>query len=211
MSVLEITDYRINCPTIVVEPIFERLRIEQLSRVFDAVSREQDWVPEDQPTENGHASIYFAAISDGVIIGGIRLVCGNSTETLPCMAVWPELPLAARDDVAELTVLALLRAHRGNRNLIWQLAAKMWQYCVAQEIKEIWAEITPANLRIYRRIGWPFEVAGPLRLHWGEECYPCRAYVQQGFQAVVERAKKSPFFRNLLDSACPNYRETQLR
>ena len=62
-------------------------------------------------------------------------------------------------------------------------------------------EATPSTLRLYRRLGWPLEVVGELRMHWGEECYLCRMDVQEVAAALAAKARKSDTYRVLVEQA----------
>ena len=62
-------------------------------------------------------------------------------------------------------------------------------------------EATPATLKLYQRLGWPLEIIGDLRPHWGEGCYLCRMDVQDVAAALALKAQKSQTYRLLVEQA----------
>lgn len=175
--------------------------IEALLSVFEEIAREQNWQAGDQLRANVPRSVHFAIEIAGQLAGGIQLVSGSRNEPLPCLAVWPELELEGRTDVAEIALLALRKEYRGQQRLFWPLCVEVWRFCRQHGITELWAEVTPANLRVYRRFGWPFEVRGPLRTHWGEECYPCCLRIEEAETAFRQAAQRSLWRRALVRQA----------
>jgi hypothetical protein len=174
---------------------------DALLRLFEAISEEQGWHSDGQLRAYGEQSVYFGAYLNGELVGGLQLVRGNEDGLLPCRSVWPELDLAGRMDVADIALLALKAEHRGRRGLFWPLCVAMWRYCIAEGITEVWAEVPPRNLALYRRMGWSLEIAGPLRLHWGEECFPCRMIIRQVEAAIQAKATSSLHYRAILEIA----------
>ena len=172
-----------------------------LHGIFAQVSQEQGWQAGDQLAAYERDAVHFALKVGAALAGGLQLVRGSEASGLPCLRVWPELELQERHDVAEIALLALLKPYRGSA-YFWLLCVEMWRYCRRTDVCEIWMEATPANLRIYRRLGWPLHVAGPLRPHWGEDCYPCYLRVQEVKDVIVQKAQKSPMYRTILAYAC---------
>jgi len=169
-----------------------------LLSLFERIAKEQNWKPGKQLRAYPKSAIYFGLEVDGVLAGGLQLVCGNAHEGLPCLTVWPELDLQGRNDVADIALLALDPTIRGRQELFWLLCIEMWRYCRDNGIHTLYVEVTPLNLRLYRRLGWPLQVAGPLRKHWSEPCYPCTMTITAAQQEVVDRSAKSPFFQRIL-------------
>jgi hypothetical protein len=73
----------------------------------------------------------------------------------------------------------------------------MWRYCRSHDIATLWIEVTPANLHLYRRLGWPLQIAGPLRPHWGELCYPCWMTIEQIDEEMARKAVRSERYRRI--------------
>lgn len=187
----------------------ETEEIEELLLLFERVAREQNWQPGEQLRAYGSHSVYFALMMGDQVCGGLHLVLGGAGTTLPCLSVWPELELGGRADVADIALLALEPSCRGMQALFWPLCVEMWRCCRSRGITQLWAEVTPANLRRYRRLGWPLRVAGPLRLHWNEPCYPCCMSVQDAADAIAAKAQTSTRYRHILEQAFRTGEEPQ--
>jgi hypothetical protein len=180
--------------------------IEGLLTVFEDIAHEQNWRTGDQLRVYRSRAVHFAIETEEKLTGGLQLVLGDVDGSLPCAAVWPELRIDGTNS-AEIALLALRREHRGANRLFWPLCVEVWRYCCQRAISELWAEATPQNLRVYHRFGWPFAVMGPLRSHWGEDCYPCRISIVEAEAAFRQAAQKSPWRQELLGQA---YRDDML-
>jgi len=174
---------------------------DELVLLFEQIAQEQGWQAGEQLRAYEDHSVYFVLKMGSQVCGGLHLVLGSAGTTLPCLTVWPELALSGRSDVADIALLALDPACRWTAALFWPLCVEMWRYCRSRCIAQLWAEVTPANLRRYRRLGWPLRVAGPLRLHWNELCYPCCMSVQDVADAVSAKARTSRRYRHILEQA----------
>ena len=172
--------------------------VEDLVSLFEEIAEEAFWHPGDQIRAYAAHSAYFALQAEGRLIGGLQLVRAVSGATLPCLTVWPELARSVRAGAGDVALLALSRKFRGRSDLFWLLCTELWRYCAASGISELWFEVPPPVLRLYRRIGWPLQVAGPLRPHWGEGCYPCRMGVRELTEAMVSRAQASESYRQIV-------------
>lgn len=175
--------------------------INLLLQLFEKIASEQGWRAGKELRTYGASAIYFGLQRGDRLIGGLELIVGGGAAGLPCQKVWPELSLKGREDVADIALLALDQEHRGQRRLFWLLCVEMWRFCQARGITELWAEVTPANLKLYQRLGWPLQIAGPLRFHWGEECYPCRMSVEEAALAIQEKATRSKIYQQILERA----------
>ena len=175
--------------------------IEALLRLFEQVAVEQGWQSGNQLRAYSEQSIYFAVTINGDLVGGVQLVVGSTNGLLPCLTVWPELGLSGRTNVTDLALIAFLSEYRGKCALFWRVLVEVWRYCHQQGINELWMEITPRILKLYRKLGWPLEVMGPLRHHWGEECYPCMVDVQELEDLFIGKARQSSFYQELLAQA----------
>ena len=173
---------------------------QPLLEVFERVSEQQSWQPGDDLRADTRNAIYFAVQKSGEVVGGIKLVVG-AQNGMPVTRVWPELGLDGREDVADLALLAFNAEHRGDLTALWAVGVEMWRHCACNGVREIWAELPERNLRLYRRIGWPFEVRGALRDHWGEPCWPCSMGVDDVHRVVAARAARSPLFATALAQA----------
>ncbi len=176
------------------------------------VSREKGWQPPDGALEAyPDRSVFLVHRDRQGILGALKLVRGGSPDPLPVMQVWPEFELCGRDNVAELSVLALNPSARG-RHAFLPLTAEVWRYCMSRGINELWAELEPRMLSVYRRFGWPFEVMGELREYWGDPLYPCRLFGEDWLEEHLLRARKSDRYLSALEQAVSktDYREAAL-
>ena len=169
-----------------------------LLSLFERIAKEQNWKPGKQLRAYPDSAVYFGLEVDGVLAGGLQLVRGNSHEGLPCLTVWPELDLQGRSDVADIALLALHPKIRGRQELFWLLCIEMWRYCRDHGVDSLYVEVTPLNLKLYRRLGWPLQIAGPLRKHWGEPCYPCSMTTSAIAQEITTRSLHSLRYRQIL-------------
>ena len=165
---------------------------EPLIALFESIAHEQGWKSDAQLLAYPSSSIYLGLYVDDELAGGLQLVRGGTQEGLPCLTVWPELPLHRRSDVADIALLALDLKYRGHTKVLFAL---LWNHilrvCQENGIAELWAEVAPFNLPLYRRLGWPLEVMSELRPHWGEECYPCRIEVEEAANKMQKKAQSN--------------------
>lgn len=164
---------------------------EQLILLFEWIAAMEGWQPEEALRHYGERSVYLAALLNGEMQGGAQLVLPDATGKLPGRYVWPEIDQTGGAPAAHVTVLALLPQARGHVSLFGRLCVELWRTCRALGVETLWLEATPATLRVYRRLGWPLEVVGELRRHWGEECCLCRMGVEAVSQALRQKALRS--------------------
>jgi len=177
--------------------------IEEIVSLFETIGKAEGWQPGDQLRAWLQGTVYFAVQVEGKLAGGIQFVPVSAGGTLPCHAVWPELAGVSKPDAAHIVIVALSPEYRGRAaGLFWLPAVEIWRYCSRKRISEMWLEVTPPMLKFYERIGWALEVADPLRMHWGELCYPCRISLNAVTRSILRRAVKSECYRKLVDQAC---------
>lgn len=165
------------------------------------ISQEKGWQPPPGALEAyPERSVFLVHRDESGILGALKLVCGGVGSHLPVMQIWPEFGLDNRAGIAELSVLALNSCARG-RQAFLPLTAAVWRYCMSRGINELWAELEPRMLAVYRRFGWPFEVMGELREYWGDPLYPCRLFGEDWLEEHVARADKSPRYLTALKQA----------
>lgn len=168
---------------------------------LEQVSEEKGWQPPPGALEAyPDRSVFLVHRDESGILGALKLVRGGTGHRLPVMQVWPEFKLDNRNSIAELSVLALNACTRG-RQAFLPLTAAIWRYCMSRGINELWAELEPRMLAVYRRFGWPFEVMGELRDYWGDPLYPCRLFGEDWLDEHVTRADKSPRYLTALKQA----------
>ncbi len=172
--------------------------VEQMICLLEQVAFEEGWVPGCGLRAWIQSSVYFAVLIDGQLAGGMQLVRPTVTGRLPCHDVWPELMPVRHPDTAHTAVFAARREFRSRPGLLWLPCIEVWRYCRREHIRDIWLEATPATLRVYNRLGWCLEVIGPLRTHWGEDCFPCRMDLDEVAATIAERAGHSDLYRRLL-------------
>jgi len=171
----------------------------RLVGLLERIAAELSWQPGEQLRDYQAQAVHFAAYVGGVLAGGLQLVPASQCARLPCELVWPEVCLPRRAETAHISVLAVEREHRGTGGLLWPLCAAMWRYCVAHRIADISLEVTPNTYRLYRRLGWPLEIVGELRPHWGEDqCYLCRMGAADVAGAMLVRAPRSAAYRDVV-------------
>jgi hypothetical protein len=182
-----------------IVPLRMPREIEGLLDLFERVSAEEGWQPEGQLRAERPGALYLAITVGGELAGGLQIVPPDRAGCLPYLAVWPETVVPGRP--AHATVLAVTRRHRGRPALFWLLCSEAWRLCVLEGIDCLVIEVTPGMLERYRRVGWPLEIIGDLRMHWGEECYLCRMDVCTLAGTMLVRALRSPMYRGLVSRA----------
>ncbi len=171
----------------------------QLIELLEQIAADLSWQPGQQLREYQAQAVHFAAYADGVLAGGMQLVPATLSQTLPCELVWPEVTLPRRDLTAHIAIMALRPEHRGTAGLLWPLCIAMWRYCASHGLTDISLEVTPDLYRLYRRLGWPLEIVGSLRPHWGEDtCYLCRMGVAEVAGEMMIRATHAPSYRGIV-------------
>lgn len=172
--------------------------VESLLVLLEGIAAELSWQPGDQLRDDAGQAVHFAAYVDGALAGGLQLVPASSCDVLPCERVWPDHRLPRRERTAHISVLAIQREFRGGVGLLWPLCVAMWRHCAANSVLDISLEATPKVYALYRRLGWPLEVVGDLRPHWGEDCLLCRMGVAEVAGAMVLRATRSSSYRAIV-------------
>ena len=175
---------------------------EPMVRFFEEVAREQGWQPGDGLRSHQAASVYLALMVAGELAGGLQTVPGLLTRPLPYQAVWPEVETPDPAATVHVTMLALAKEYRGRPGLFWLLCVELWRWCQAGGVTTVFLEATPATMRVYRRMGWPLEIVGDLRLHWGEDCHLCRSGIRQMEDAITLRAQQSALYQGFIEQAC---------
>jgi GNAT superfamily N-acetyltransferase len=175
--------------------------VEALVRLFESIAETEGWQPQGALRLWGDRSIYFALKVRGELAGGLQLVLPDKSGTLPYQPLWPEVPPASPGRQAHVAILALDDAYRGQGMLFWRLVVEMWRHCVGAGLATLSLEVTPRVLPLYRRLGWPLQVRGELRVHWGEDCYLCTLGVPEVAEALLRRAEASPYYREVIAQA----------
>lgn len=175
--------------------------VARLVRLFEVISTAENWQPDGALRRWVERSVYFAVEVDGRFAGGLQLVLPAPEQSLPCQGVWPEVPVEPPARSAHVAILALEEAHRGQGLLFWRAVVEMWRHCVGAGITSLYLEVTPRVLPLYRRLGWPLEIRGELRMHWGEPCYLCSLGVPEVAEALLRRAESSPYYREIISQA----------
>lgn len=170
----------------------------RLIEVLEGIAGELSWQPGEQLRTYASEAVHIAAYVDGVLVGGLQLVPASLCRTLPCELVWPDVRLPKRSETAHVSILAVRREYRGSAGLLWPLCVAMWRYCVAQGIADVSLEVTPKTYHLYRRLGWPLEIVGDLRTHWGEGCYLCRMGAAEVAGAMLMKAPRSALYRGIV-------------
>lgn len=188
--------------------------VESIIMLFEEVARQERWQPGDGLRVYRDRSVYFGLWRGTTVEGGLQLVLPDAIGSLPFQTVWPEIVNAGGLRSAHIAVMAVRRTTRGVRGYesdtevcandraapfsFWLLATEMWRHCVLSGVGELWLEATPRTLRCYQRLGWPLQVRGELRTHWGEPCFPCSLDVCQVAGELAQRAVRSPAYRSVV-------------
>jgi hypothetical protein len=175
--------------------------VEALTRLFERVAAEEGWMPGGALRHWLDRSVYFGLQVRGELIGGLQFVLPDPDGGIPCHGIWPEVQSCATRRCAHVAILALDAPWRGHGDLFWRLVIEMWRHCVGAGIVELFLEVTPRVLPIYRRLGWPLEVRGELRRHWGEDCYLCSLGVPEVAASLLRRAEGSPYYGEVIRQA----------
>ena len=182
--------------------------LEQLERI----AVELLWQPADQIRAYADRAIHIVAVEGDKTAGGLQVIVNRQSSentpslvnseasSLPCLNVWPEV-IIGEQPAAHITILALEREYRGHPGLFWPLCVELWRWCHAGGICTLFLEATPATMRVYQRMGWPLEIVGELRPHWGEDCYLCRTDIRQMEEEISRRASRSARYRAFLEQA----------
>lgn len=174
--------------------------VEVLVSLFEGIAATEGWQPEGALQLWRNRSVYFALKVDKQFAGGLQLVLPDPAGTLPCQTIWPEVQ-AGPSSRAHVAILALDEAFRGQGILFWHLVIEMWRYCVGTGIATLYLEVTPRVLPLYQRLGWPLEIRGELRTHWGEPCFLATLGIPEVAEALLRRAEHSPYYRAIISQA----------
>lgn len=178
--------------------VYDGAETTRLVEVLEGIAAELDWQPGQQLQTYAPSAVHFAAYADGTLAGGMQLVPAPLCGALPCELVWPEVQLPRRAETAHISIMAIRREYRGTAELLWPLCVAMWRHCAAHHIADISLEVTPDLYRLYRRLGWPLEIVGGLRPHWGEDCFLCRMGAAEVAGAMVIRAMRSSSYQGIV-------------
>ncbi|MES2461999.1 MAG: hypothetical protein V4671_15550 [Armatimonadota bacterium] len=223
MAILELEGDLVVAP---VEPVrVERLLacedVGMLVGVFEEIAASEGWRHGGELRAHSERSAYFGlwAVRKGFragganaakeLVGGLQLVRPDDAGMLPCQKLWPEIDIGSGAGAAYVAVLAVRREWRGKKDgkgntaaaCFWTLTGALWRHCMDSGITHLWLEVTPTMMRCYRLLGWPLEVRGPLRSHWGEDCYPCSLSLRETAGALVEKALRSRTYRQIVETA----------
>jgi len=172
---------------------------DALIELFERMAAELSWQPGEQLRNYEAQAVHSAAYVDGILAGGLQLVPASLCRALPCELVWPDVCLPRREETAHISVLAVRREYRGGGGLLWPLCVAMWCYCALHQIADISLEVTPKTYALYKRLGWPLEIIGDLRQHWGEDyCYLCRMGTAEVAGAMLMKAPRSDLYRGIV-------------
>ena len=174
--------------------------IKGLTQVLEDVARRLGWQPGCQLRGCQPVTRHLAVLVQGEVIGGLQLVTPLDAGRFAFRSVWPDA-VVSDAITAHVPILALREEYRGRFGLFWPLCVELWRCCCAQGVQTIVLEATPATLKLYQRLGWPLEVVGELRPHWGEDCCLCRMNVQAVAVDLSVKARKSQTYRLLTEQA----------
>lgn len=174
---------------------------EGLVQVFERIALDLGWQPGEAIRANQPAAQHMAVTVGESVVGGLQVVLGNRGAVLPYRLVWPEVELPDVAATAHVTILALRPEYRWRFDLFWPLCVELWRLCRTGGIRTILLETAPPTLRLYRRLGWPLEIIGSLRPHWGEDCYLCRMDVRGVAAALTAKAERSQTYCMLVQQA----------
>lgn len=175
--------------------------VDGLLDLFERIAVEEGWQPGSQLRAYSRNAFHIAVSSGDEMEGGLQVVLPDGEGCLPYRSVWPEVTVAVQGLAAEVTVLAIRRESRGRFGFFWPLCAELWRLCVCEAIGTLVLEATPRMLERYRRVGWPLEIIGDLRAHWGENCYLCQMDIRAVGGSLLQLALRSSSYRKLISQA----------
>jgi GNAT superfamily N-acetyltransferase len=182
-----------------VTPVTCAGEVEELLGVLEGLAQNLGWRPGGQLRADCGAALHLAARANGRTVGGLQMVFGAAGQTPPHQRVWPDV--ASVEAAAHVTILALHPEWRGRAGLMWPLCVALWRVCKGNGVQALLLEATPPTLRVYRRLGFPLEVIGELRMHWGEECHLCRMGMAEVEAVLRGKAERSPAYRKIIEDA----------
>lgn len=180
---------------------------ESLRALLREVAWEQNWHPGDWLDCDQLGANYFGLKVDAQWVGGLQMVVPDLGGRLPYMRVWPEVQLAQPHRTGHITVLGLLPQYRGTPAYFWSLCIELWRVCQKAHIDAVILEATPPMLERYRKLDWPLDEIGSLRIHWGEPCVLAHMEFDKVAIAMVKRAMRSPAYRALVTQAVRSNRD----
>lgn len=184
---------------------------ETLVCVLEEIAQELGWQPGNSLRHHLADAYHVAVLVGETVVGGLQAALGAPTGTQSHQGVWHDVHLPDPLGVLHVTMLALKEDQRGQPHLFGSLCVELWRLCVASGVHTILLEATPPTLRVYRRLGWPLEIIGDLRLHWGEECCLCRMGVQEVADVLKCKARCAVSFRALVQQAYRSQPDEHLR
>src|SRR5689334_304406 len=104
---------------------------EELLAYFEAVAREQGWLPGTAMRNYPDAVRYLALLENGVLAGGLQVVLPGPDGIHSYHSVWPEVIVSNPLRTAHVTVLALQTRYRNRPALFWSLCAELWRFLIA--------------------------------------------------------------------------------
>lgn len=176
--------------------------IDELIALFEELSEREGWVPGDSLRNHRNRSVYFAAMANESMVGGLQLFLGGDGEPLPCIDIWPETASnLGSKHIGHVVILVVDKRCRGRASFFELLTISLWHFCRAHDIRDLILEATPSTLRIYRRLGLPLRIIGSPRMHWGETCYLTTLSVSEAERTIHQRATTTQFGRLMSDLA----------
>ena len=178
--------------------VADAFTVEALVQVFEQIAGDLGWQPGSAIRDCRAVAEHLAVMAGGTLAGGMQVVFGADCPALPYRSVWPDVEVGEAGATAHITILALRPEYRGGAGLFWPLCVELWRRCRTRRVQTILLEATPPTLRLYRRLGWPLEIIGGLRAHWGEDCYLCRMGVADVAGAMLMKAPRSAAYRDVV-------------
>src|SRR5687768_2950569 len=83
----------------------ETEEIAALIAFFEGIAAAEGWQPEGALQRWRDRSVYLALEVEGQAVGGLQLVLPDAAGTLPCQALWPDVPVGPAS--AHVAILAL--------------------------------------------------------------------------------------------------------
>lgn len=181
--------------------LIERDEIDALLDLFDEVVAEKEWQPGDALDCDQYRSAYFGLLVHDELAGGLQIAFPDRTGALSCQHVWPEVPIVPENHCAHVELMVVDKPFRGGACVFWHLAAEMWRYCLAEGVTRLYIEANPRTYSLYRRIGWPLQIEGEARPHWGSQTYLCTLDMAEVAKSIIRRAGNSEHYRDVVMQA----------
>ena len=173
--------------------------VEMLSELLVIVSQEKQWqLPHNwQHFEN--ASEHWVVHHDQRLLGGCALTVDGPVG-LPFESVWSEYAHLKTESSAEIFYLIMEQGTVHEQHTVLLPCFEMFRYCERAGISNVFTCITEKSRQRYAKLGCPFRVVAPERVHWGYPSHLLSVSPREVCEAVQHKsARYQGLFRAQFD------------